>query len=335
MHELPLVSIITPTRNAANILGNCFDSVFAQDYPRHRYEILVVEGHSTDNTREIAERYRARIIEDQGWNMEDAKRQALNHAQGDYILFLDADNEITHPDYLKLAVKALMEHPESLGVEAYYLGSNKMTSFCIYLTELLHISDPICWLMSVKPVLVSESNQVEVWRMPQKSNAYPLGANGFLYRKADLDQVAANQRFSDTHIALYLIESGKRTWLRIKGRGVHHYYAMTLREFWRKRMRATLHYFKIKKQFQFSWLEQKPNVPAWFAALYCATLIGPFFHAFCGWIRTKDWRWWWHPLASWASLAGVLSGFYMQITHGKREDLVTSLQPTQSLKKEK
>lgn len=333
MNELPKVSIITPTRNAANILGNCFDSVLAQDYPRDRYEILVIEGHSIDNTREVAARYGARIIEDQGWNMEDAKRQALAQAKGDFILFLDADNEITHSDYLRLAVEALRAHPEALGVEAYYLGSEKMTSLCFYLTHSLHISDPICWLMSVKPVLISESDQIEVWSMPQKSNAYPLGANGFLYRKSDLDKVAADQRFSDTHVALYLIQSGKRTWLRIKGRGVCHYYAMTLYEFWCKRMRATCHYFKVKRQFQFSWLEQKPNVPAWVAAFYCATAIGPIFHAWQGWRRTRDWRWWWHPLASWTSLWGVLAGFYMEIRQGKREDLVTSLQPTQSLKK--
>ena len=48
-------------------------------------------------------------------------------------------------------------NPQALGVEAYYLPSPKMSSFCAYLTALLHISDPICWLMSINPRLVASA----------------------------------------------------------------------------------------------------------------------------------------------------------------------------------
>ena len=36
--------------------------------------------------------------------MEEGKRLALRHATGEYIVFVDADNEITHADYIELAV---------------------------------------------------------------------------------------------------------------------------------------------------------------------------------------------------------------------------------------
>ena len=137
--------------------------------------------------------------------MEEGKRLALQHATGEYIVFVDADNEITHPDYIELAVKALAANPQALGVESYYLPSSKMSSFCAYLTHRLHISDPIAWLMSTNPKLVARDGEVERWTLPGDSLSYPLGANGFVFRRADLESVKADAPFQDTHAALHLI----------------------------------------------------------------------------------------------------------------------------------
>jgi hypothetical protein len=209
--------------------------------------------------------------------MEEGKRLAVTQATGDYLVFVDADNEFTHPDYVERAVRALAAHPQALGVESYYPPSPKMSSFCAYLTHLLHISDPVSWLMSAKPVLVGRDGEVERWRLRGDSLAYPLGANGFVFRKADPDAVhSSRQLFQDTHVALALMQMGKREWLRIRGRGVHHYYIQDLWSFLKKRRRAAAHYFNVRAQSQTSWAA-KPAVPAWLAALYCATLVGPVY----------------------------------------------------------
>src|SRR5438876_8510096 len=151
--QYPRVSFLMPTLNAAAILENCLASISNQTYPRERCEILIADAHSKDATREIAKRYNAIVLDDNGRNMEEGKRLALSHASGEYIVFVDADNELSHPDYIELAVAALAKNPQALGVESYYLPSARMSSFCAYVTHLLHISDPICWLMSVNPVL--------------------------------------------------------------------------------------------------------------------------------------------------------------------------------------
>ena len=181
-HEkFPRVSFILPTLNAGALLDNCLVSIARQSYPRACCEIILADAHSKDRTREIAGKYGARVLDDNGKDMEEGKRLALQHATGEYIVFLDADNEITHPDYIELAVKALAANPQALGVESYYLPSPKMSSFCAYLTHRLHISDPICWLMSTNPTLVARHGEVECWTLPGDSLAYPLGANGFVF----------------------------------------------------------------------------------------------------------------------------------------------------------
>ena len=226
--QWPRVTFIMPTLNAEPLLDNVLSSIARQTYPRDRYEIILADAHSTDRTREIAGKYGAMVLDDNGKNMEEGKRLALQHATGDYIVFVDSDNEITHADYIELAVKALAANPQALGVEGYYLPSPKMSSFCAYVTHRLHISDPMAWLMSANPRLVARDGDIERWTLPEGTYSYPLGANGFVYRRADLQSVQADEKFQDTHVALFLMKNGQREWLRMRGRGVHHYYVQTL-----------------------------------------------------------------------------------------------------------
>jgi glycosyltransferase involved in cell wall biosynthesis len=181
LESLPRISFIMPTLNVEALLDNALSSILRQTYPRDRFEILLADSHSIDGTRQIAKKYGAIVIDDDGRNMEEAKRMALRHATGEYIVFVDADNEITHPDYVELAVKALQANSQALGVESYYLPSPKMSSFCAYLTHRLHISDPIAWLMSTKPKWVARDGEIERWILPGDSLSYPLGANGFVF----------------------------------------------------------------------------------------------------------------------------------------------------------
>lgn len=330
---LPLVSFIMPTLNATGVLENCLRSIVAQTYPQERYEIILVDGGSKDGTQELGRRYGAVVIDDrESRHMEDSKKVALSHAKGEFIVFVDADNEISHPDYVALAVQALAANPQALGVEGYYPPSAKMTSFCAYVTHLLQISDPICWLLSVNPRLVARVGDVERWILPDGTYSYALGANGFVYRKTDIESVQGKEKFQDTHIAMFLMQAGRREWLRIRGRGVHHYYADNLMAFLRKRRRAMVHFLNVRAEFGVVWLEQKPAVPGWLACLYCATLIGPVYHAVVGMFRDRDARWLWHVPASVVSLAGAVWGYFTHKVHSKDRKLVSNLQPRQTVK---
>jgi glycosyltransferase involved in cell wall biosynthesis len=322
-----------PTLNAGALLDNCLQSITRQTWPRDRYEIILADAHSRDETREIARRYQATVLDDDGRDMEEGKRLALAHASGDYIVFVDADNELTHPDYLELAVTALDKNPQALGVESYYLPSSKMSSFCAYLTHRLHISDPLSWLMTTRPVLLQRQGDVERWTLPHESCSYPLGANGFVFRRRDLQSVGADEQFQDTHVALRLMQQGQREWLRIQGRGVHHYYVQTLWGFIKKRRRAIAHYLNVRQDTDQSWLKQKPPIPLWLAALYCATMVGPIYHALAGLVRDRDLRWLWHVAASPASLLGTAWGLWTQKTSSARDGLVSKLRVDQTLKK--
>jgi glycosyltransferase involved in cell wall biosynthesis len=331
--NLPRISFIMPTLNAEAILENCLASIARQNYPREKMEVILADARSADRTRDIAKKFGAIVLDDDGKNMEEGKRLALRHATGEFIVFVDADNEITHADYIELAVKALQKNPQALGVESYYLPSPKMSSFCAYLTHLLHISDPIAWLMSANPKLVARDGDVERWILPENTFSYPLGANGFVYRRADLQSAQADEKFQDTHVALFLMKNGKREWLRIRGRGVHHYYVQTLWGFVKKRRRATVHFLRVQKEMPVNWMKEKPPLPLWLAAVYCVSFFGPAFHTLRGILRDGDFRWLWHLLACPASVLGNTWGVLTDKRRGKDKKLIAQLQVNQKLKK--
>jgi glycosyltransferase involved in cell wall biosynthesis len=331
--DFPKVSVIMPTLNAAALLENCLQAITAQTYPRERIEILLADGGSNDGTQDIGRRFGAVVIDDRASrNMEESKRVALAQATGEFVLFVDADNELTHPDYLELAVLALQTNRAALGVEAYYPPSRKMTSLCAYLTHRLHISDPLCWLMASRPMLVSRSGEIERWTLAPGTYSYPLGANGFLFRRADLESVKADEKFQDTHVAMFLMRAGKREWLRIAGRGVHHYYITTLWNFIEKRRRATVHFLRVQEQMPVNWMREKPPVPLWLAGLYCVSFVGPLGHTVWGLSRDRDVRWLWHVPACLGSVLGAAWGVWTYRTRRHDAKLVANLKPKQELK---
>ena len=59
-----LVSIIIPSKNSERTIAGCLQSIISQSYPA--VEIIVVDGSSTDLTREIAQRFGARVISNEG-----------------------------------------------------------------------------------------------------------------------------------------------------------------------------------------------------------------------------------------------------------------------------
>lgn len=107
---LPLVSIIIPCYNAETTIETCLKSCFEQSYPR--LEIVVVNNNSTDGTAARLAQQQAvapcplRIIDCSTQGANPARIEGLREAQGDYIQWLDADDQLA-PDKIQRQVMAL------------------------------------------------------------------------------------------------------------------------------------------------------------------------------------------------------------------------------------
>jgi glycosyltransferase involved in cell wall biosynthesis len=108
---VPFVSVIVPMHNERRYIERCLASLAAQDYPRERLEVIVVDGGSTDGSRELVEAMRERlpnlrVLENRGKHTARGLNIGLAFAQGEVIARVDA-HAAAAPDFLRENVDAL------------------------------------------------------------------------------------------------------------------------------------------------------------------------------------------------------------------------------------
>ena len=110
MVSTPLVTLILPIRNEASYIERCLNALLAQDYPAERLEIFVVDGMSTDRTREIVSKYQKHhaiiLLDNPEHIVPIALNIALRRAKGEVIVRVDGHCEIA-PDYISRCVRHL------------------------------------------------------------------------------------------------------------------------------------------------------------------------------------------------------------------------------------
>ena len=108
--EWPLVSIIVAVRNGERFLADALRSVLGQDYPA--YELLVVDGHSTDRTAEVARAFpTAQFLPQPGHGLAAALNHGVDGARGDWIALLEHDDMWT-PEKLRVQIAFMQARPE-------------------------------------------------------------------------------------------------------------------------------------------------------------------------------------------------------------------------------
>ncbi len=111
MSEAPLVSVVIPMRNEAASISALLDSVMAQDYPPDRFEVLVVDGDSSDGSGRVVEAYaardpRVRLLHNTRRIVPTALNIAIRGARGEIVTRLDAHTHIA-TDYVRTGVETL------------------------------------------------------------------------------------------------------------------------------------------------------------------------------------------------------------------------------------
>lgn len=91
----PRVTIVVPVYNTEKYLSQCLDSIARQTFTD--YELICVDDSSTDNSIDIISSYaknddRIILLRNPGKGAADARNFGLDHASGDYIIFLDSDD---------------------------------------------------------------------------------------------------------------------------------------------------------------------------------------------------------------------------------------------------
>ncbi|MBP6068847.1 MAG: glycosyltransferase family 2 protein [Anaerolineaceae bacterium] len=126
---LPFVSLILPIRNEAKHIRGCLESIAQQDFPHEQMEIIIADGLSTDNTKEVVETFKPSDIpliwlDNPEKIVPTGLNLAIRQARGDVIIRVDGHTTLAS-DYVQQCVLALQcSGAENVGGRMNPVGKN-------------------------------------------------------------------------------------------------------------------------------------------------------------------------------------------------------------------
>lgn len=111
----PMISVIVPAYNVAPWLARCLDSILNQTY--QKLEVIVVNDGSTDSTGTVLDEYAVKncrivAIHKENGGVTSARLRGIQEATGEWIGFVDGDDEIEPDMYERLLNNALKYHAD-------------------------------------------------------------------------------------------------------------------------------------------------------------------------------------------------------------------------------
>ena len=124
------VSIIVPVYNVEDYVEKCLQSLVNQTL--EGIEIIVVNDGSTDNSKEVIQKFIKEnissniiYVEKENGGLSDARNYGMKYAKGEYITFLDSDDYVENTMYEKLYNKAISENADYVECDFYWVYPNK------------------------------------------------------------------------------------------------------------------------------------------------------------------------------------------------------------------
>lgn len=124
------VSVVVTNYNYSRLIRRCIRSLLNQDLDRHRYEIIVVDDRSTDDSLQALKTFTRAgeitlIVNRKNLGVGASACIGVNHSRGKYVVRVDADDYV-QPPFLYMLYTALKLNPSSVGVSCdYFLTSNE------------------------------------------------------------------------------------------------------------------------------------------------------------------------------------------------------------------
>ncbi len=130
--ESPLISIIIPAYNAEKYICRCLNSIFNQTY--EKYEIVLIDDGSSDNTLNICEEFaakdtRLKVFHQENRGQAAARNVGIDNCSGEYISFIDSDDYI-HPMFLEALLDAIQKSDSDISMCYHHKSFSKGNQLC-------------------------------------------------------------------------------------------------------------------------------------------------------------------------------------------------------------
>ena len=127
MSNLPLVSVIVPVYQVEKYIANCINSIINQTYKN--IELIIVNDGSTDNSIQIAKdllngaKVDYKLINQENKGQGKSRNVGLEHASGEWILFVDSD-DLLSTQTIEILIKQAIETNSEIAISNFITVNN-------------------------------------------------------------------------------------------------------------------------------------------------------------------------------------------------------------------
>lgn len=314
INKLPSVSVVIATFNSGKTLERCLSKVRSQNYPQSKVEILLGDGGSTDNTFQIAKKYKAKIVKipKDKQNAEYNRGTAFNRAKNELVLILDHDNFMTTKDYLSELVQPLLDHPEVVASESCYYHYSRRYSLLDRYYALFGTIEPVPFYFGKADKLMQTSKKWNLHGQATNHGDYYLvrfdnnplrfptiGTNGCLMRRRlvmDNADVRPDHHFP-IDVMVDVVAAGHHTFAFVKNSLIHLTGARGVLSFLKRRvMFVEKYHFADGPRRRYSVYMPGDGWNLVKFVFYSLTLVKPVIDATIGFVKIPDPAWFVHPV---------------------------------------
>jgi glycosyltransferase involved in cell wall biosynthesis len=313
MTELPGVSVLIPTLNAARYLEDCLRSIRDQDYPPDLIEIVVADAGSVDATLELLARYGVqRVVANAGITTE-AGRAILNRLPSkELTLYIDADNYLVGADWLRRMVEPLRDDPTVFAAEPIQFDYRAADPPLNRYFALTGVNDPLSLFIGnysrfshltgkwTQVPHQEESHEGYIVAELTPSHVPTMGSQGYIVRSDLLRQVSTSDYYFDLDGVNDLVSRGHRRIAKVDV-SLGHQFARDLMSLRRKTLRRAKDYLFWRDKRSYSWFSTGTFAVARFV-VYTLLIVPLVWQAGRGWLSVRDRAWLYHVPVCWLTL---------------------------------
>ncbi len=302
------ISFILAIYNAERTLRECLTSILQQDYPKEKYEIVIVDGGSKDATLSIIQEFMQksknirllgnpyRLSEGMGMG----KDQGLQAAKGDIVIYIDHDNILVGKNWIHEIMTPLLEDKEIMVSQSLLTYAEDDTLLIKYLNAA-GVEDPfaipysLVSAVTLHPEKFTLMNNTYYIHELQESRVLYGGANGCAYRKSVFQKIGGYQRDVDVFAKM------ARWKMKVaipKKAYIHH---KTSADLWSLLIKKGKYFYSFinseyhKKEYRWVGKSLSGKFRFMLMAAYNLSLIGPFAVSLKYALKTGRLFWLLHP----------------------------------------
>jgi len=301
------ISFILGILNAERTLRECLDSILRQDFPKKDYEIVIIDGGSTDRTLVIIGEYRKknkniRLLHNphklsEGRGM--SKDMGVDKSKGKIVIFLDHDNIIIGKDWLKKIIYPF-EDGKVMASQSLLKPIKGDNNFLKYVNDS-GVEDPFAIPYSLVAQMQMNPQNFKIERSSyyiyqlDKRNILYGGANGCAFRKSVFLEIGGYTR--DVDVFASMAELNMKVASPIDA-FIYHKTSGDFLTFMKKK--AVYFYRFIDKEYQtkkFSWVGDsfRANLSFVIRVMLNLSLLKAFVESFKQIEKGKGYFWLLHP----------------------------------------